>query len=163
MELMLLKQVEHLGDPGDVVTVSKGFARNYLLPRRLAAPVSDDALKQAVKAKKRVEADRAKARHEAQVKAEALGSASVQVEAKAGESGQLYGSVTAANIAEALGKDGFELEARQILIDEPFKELGIYDVTVKVMGDITAQVKLYVVEPAPTAAEIAAAKSDDDA
>jgi len=145
MELMLLKQVEDLGDPGDVVTVSKGFARNFLLPRRLAAPVNADTLKQAEKAKKRVEAERIKSRHNAQVKAEALNNASVHIEAKASETGQLYGSVSAANIAEALVKDGFDIDAAQVQIEAPFKELGIYDVIVKIHGAITGSVKLYVV------------------
>jgi large subunit ribosomal protein L9 len=148
---MLLQQVEHLGDPGDVVRVKKGFARNYLLPRRLAAPVGPDAVRQAESAKKRIVSERAQRETEARVHAEALSAASVHVEAKAGEQGTLYGSVTAAMIAEALGRDGFVVDAHNVLLESPIKELGIYDVAIKVHGDVTATVKLYVVAPAPTA------------
>mgnify|MGYP001346180302 CR=1 FL=1 len=150
MELMLLEQVENLGDPGDIVRVKKGFARNFLLPRRLAAPVGPDALRRAESSKKRILAARAERDAEARVQAESLSSASVHVEAKAGEQGTLYGSVTALMIAESLGRDGFQVEAHQVQLEAPIKELGIYDVVIKVHGDVTATVKLYVVEPAPT-------------
>lgn len=150
MELMLLEQVDHLGDPGDVVRVKKGFARNYLLPRRLAAPVGPDAVRQAELAKKRILHERAERDAEARVHAEALSAASVHVEAKAGEQGTLYGSVTAAMIAESLGRDGFTVDTHQVMLEAPIKELGIYDVSIKVHGDVTATVKLYVVAPAPS-------------
>jgi len=163
IELMLLEHVDHLGDPGDVVQVKKGFARNFLLPRRMAAPVSQDAVRQAKKAKVRIEEVRAKHLADAQERAAALQDQSVHVEAKATEGGHLFGSVTAAMIAEALGRDGFSVEPQQIHLEEPIKELGIYDVSIKIHGGVSAGVKLYVVEPAPTAEEAAAAAAAAEA
>jgi large subunit ribosomal protein L9 len=157
LELMLLQTVPHLGDPGDVVNVTKGYARNYLLPRKLAAPVSPDAVRQADRATKVLVESRAREVEEARESAAKIQDASVHVEAKAGEAGTLYGSVTAAMIAESLAKDGFAVEAKHVQLEHPIKELGIYDVEVKTHADVSATVKLYVVEPAPSSTDAEAA------
>lgn len=149
IELMLVQPVDNLGDPGDLVRVRKGYARNFLLPRGLATVPSEDAMKQVEAVKKRIAAERAEREAHARVIEEKLATTSIHVEAKAGEEGHLYGSVNAARIAEALVAEGFDLPATHILLEEPIKELGIYDVEVKVMGDVRASVKLYVVEPPP--------------
>ncbi len=148
-ELMLLKEVAGLGEPGDVVKVRSGFARNFLLPRRLAAPISADAVKQAEAYGKRRTLVLAKKRDEAAAQVARLENVSVHVEARAAEGGTLYGSVTAAIIAEAITKEGVAVEASGIVLAEPIKELGIYEIGVKVFADVTSTVKLYVVAPPP--------------
>lgn len=149
IELMLVQPVANLGAPGDLVRVRKGYARNYLLPRGLATVPSEDAMKQVEAVKKRIAAETAEREAEARVTAERLSSTSIHVEAKAGEEGTLYGSVNAAMVAEALEREGFAMGANMVLLEEPIKALGIYDVEIKVMGDIRSTVKLYVVEPPP--------------
>ena len=149
IELMLLKPVDNLGQPGDVVKVKAGYARNFLLPRRLAAPVSQDALRQAKTAKKRIAEAESKKIGEANIRAELLNSASVHIEVNANEEGHLFGSVTAAMIAEGLGGEGYEVDPHAIQLAEPIKELGIYEVPVRVYADVVSTIKLYVVCPPP--------------
>ena len=149
LELMLLKEVPGLGDPGDVVKVRPGYARNFLLPRRLAAPVSPDSLRQAQGHKRRLATVRAKRDQEARAQADVLANMSIHVDARAQEDGHLYGSVTPTMIAAAINKEGVNIDDHQIELAEPIKELGIYEVVVKLLGDMTATVKLYVVQPAP--------------
>lgn len=149
MELMLLKSVKDLGEPGDVVKVKRGFARNFLLPRRLAAPVSADTVNQVDATKKRIASEVAARAVEAKIAAERLANTSVHVEANANEEGHLFGSVTAAMIAEAVRAEGFALDNHAVQLDEPIKELGIYDVAVKLHAEVVTTVKLYVVAPPP--------------
>ena len=149
LKLMLLKEVSGLGDAGDVVRVSPGYARNFLIPRRLAAPVSKDAERQAEAHKRRKAQETAKRKEEAAAQIEALNALSVSVEARAQEDGSLYGSVTAGMIAEAISKEGIPIDAHHIVLEEPIKALGIYDVSVRLFEGVEASPKLYVVEPPP--------------
>ena len=151
LKLMLLKEVEGLGEAGDVVRVRPGYARNFLLPRRLAAPVSKDAIRQAEAHKRRKAAEMAKRKEEASAQIGALSALSVSVEARAQEDGSLYGSVTAAMIAEAINKEGVAIDAHHIVLAEPIKALGIYDVNVRLFEGVETTTKLYVVEPPPAA------------
>ncbi len=151
LKLMLLREVKGLGQPGDVVKVRPGFARNFLLPRRLAAPVSPDAERQAEGHLKGVVVRLAKRRQEAEAQAATLAGTSVHVEARAGEGGTLYGSVTPAMIVEAIAKEGIAVEEHGVMLEEPIKELGIYEVSVKLFEDVASTVKLYVVQPPPGA------------
>jgi large subunit ribosomal protein L9 len=153
LKLMLLGEVKGLGTLGDVVKVSPGFARNYLLPRGLATIPNDDAAKRVGGVRKRAAAEVQKNIEQAKSAAAALANVSIHIESKAGEGGHLYGSVTAAMIAEALGKQGYKVEATGVLLENPIKELGIYDVALKLFGDVDSKVKLYVVAPAPEKAE----------
>ena len=149
MELTLLEPVKDLGEPGDLVTVARGYARNYLLPRRLAALPSPDATKQVEAVKKRMATDLAKRAEGAKALAESLANTSVHVEAKANEEGHLFGSVTAAIIAAAITKEGYAVDPHAIQLAEPIKELGIYDVAITLHPEVSASVKLYVVMPPP--------------
>ncbi len=152
LKLMLLKEVEGLGSAGEIVRVRPGFARNFLFPRRLAAPVSADALRQAEAHKRRVASEAAQRREEALAQASVLSNLSVSVEARAGEGGTLYGSVTAAMVAEAIVREGVAVDAKQVELAEPIKALGIYEVPLKLFTDVVGTVKLYVVEPPPESA-----------
>jgi large subunit ribosomal protein L9 len=148
-KLMLVKSVPGLGELGEVVKVKRGYARNYLLPRGLAAPVTADAEKRVAAERKRVVVAAQEADEAARVLAAKLTSTSVHVEAKASETGHLYGSVTAAMVAEALGREGLVVEESQVGLEAPIKELGIYEVPVKLRGEVQGTVKLYVVAPPP--------------
>ena len=146
MEVILRSDVDKLGSRGQVVKVSDGFARNYLLPKRLAVVASDAN-------KKIVEQERqAHLRREAKLKvdAEDLGrlmtGVSVTIAHKAGEQDQLFGSVTSHNIADALEQKHFTIDRRKIALDEPIKQLGEFKVPVRLHKDVTAEVTVVVVK-----------------
>jgi large subunit ribosomal protein L9 len=149
LKLTLLKDVQGLGSLGDVVRVSPGYARNFLLPRKLATKPGGDAEKRVGAIRKRAAAQQAKDLEQAKAAASALSNVSVHVEVKAGEGGHLYGSVTPTMISDALKAQGFEVPAESVALDNPIKELGIYDVPLKLHGGVESKVKLYVVAPAP--------------
>jgi len=145
MQVVLLKDIKRLGKAGDVRNVADGFARNYLLPRGLAAPATSGAVRQA-QAQALAQAKHL-AREEARALAlaEALNGVTVTIKARAGETGHLYGSVTAADIAEALQKQtGKMVDRRKIALEEPIRDLGTYEVPIKLSGDVTAKVKVAV-------------------
>ena len=149
LKLMLLRDVQGLGELGDVVRVSPGYARNFLLPRGLATMPGGDTEKRVTAIRKRAAAQIAKDLEHARAAAAALSNVSIHVEVKAGEGGHLYGSVTPAMIVEALKKQGCEVTEDNVALEQPIKELGIYDVPLKLHGEIEAKVKLYVVAPMP--------------
>lgn len=145
-ELILLKDVAKLGQEGDIVKVSPGYARNYLIPQGIAEPVTEAARRRLAK----IQAEREKIRRETLAEAKKLGAklkdTSVTIRAKTSEADNLYGSVNAAQILAALQEQGFaSLEENMILLDAPFKTLGTYDVPVKVHPDVTETVKVWVV------------------
>ena len=146
IEIVLMQDVPGLGAQGDIKKVSPGYARNFLFPRTLAAPATPRHIKalEIEKAKREAEARRAieKLRQEA----EALGKASCTIQVQAGEDGKLFGSVTSAHIAEALEKAGVTVDKKQIELDEPLKELGVFNVPVRLHQEVTATVKVWIVE-----------------
>jgi large subunit ribosomal protein L9 len=148
-KLMLVKEVAGLGALGEVVKVRTGYARNYLLPRKLAAPVSPDALKRVAAERKRESREAQKAVENAKAAQELLRSTAVHLEAKAGEGGHLYGSVTGAMIAEGLRKQGIGVDDAAVQLENPIKELGIYQVAVKLHAEVVGLAKVYVVQPPP--------------
>lgn len=148
-KLMLVKPVEGLGSLGEVVKVRPGYARNYLLPRGLAAPVTIDAEKRVAAERKRAAQQAQKAIDAAKATQDLLRSVTLHIEVKAGEGGHLYGSVTGPMVAEALGKQKITVDPTAVQLENPIKELGIYQVPVKLHADVTGLVKLYVVQPAP--------------
>jgi len=146
MKLLLLREVENLGKPGQVVNVSPGYARNYLLPRKLAAPPTADALKRVEAEGRRAGKEEARKEQQAEAEAKALENCSINIPAKAGEGGHLFGSVSAADVAAALAKEGRKIDEAQLRLDRPIKELGIYDVPVLFHGKERATIKVWVVE-----------------
>ncbi len=146
MKVLLLEDVENLGEAGEVVErVAGGYARNYLFPRKLATVATPGAIKQA-KLERKAEARREEETfEEAKALAEALDGQIVTFAARAGESDRLYGSITSANIAEALEKEvGQEVDKRKIELDEPLKELGAHAVTIKLAPEAEAKVTVVV-------------------
>lgn len=148
MEVILRDHVENLGRRGEVVKVADGYARNYLLPRSLALPATDANKKRIERERKVVEARELEERGAAEAIATRLGALEIAIARKVGDNDQLYGSVTNADIAEALAAKGFEIDRRKILLADPLKSIGETSVPVKLHRDVTAQLKVAVVKDA---------------
>lgn len=146
MEVLLMADVPDVGSEGDVVKVSDGYARNYLFPRKKAAPVTAATRRQLEKMRRDREEKRKLALAEAQALAAKLESASCTIAVKVAEDEKLYGSVTAAMIAEALKSQGFTVDRQTVALETPIKELGVFKVPVKLHPDVEATVKVWVVE-----------------
>ena len=145
-EVLLITDVKDLGVEGDVVTVADGFARNYLLPQKLAAPVTEETRRKLAKTKVEREKKREAARATAAVKAAELAKVSVTITVKTGGEDKMYGSVSAVDIVKALAQQGVELDKQALELDKPIKELGVFDVKVNLHPDVAATVKVWVVE-----------------
>ncbi len=145
MKVVLRQDVPDLGSIGDVVTVKDGYARNYLIPRGLAYYASPKALKLIEQEKKRYEQRKQQEIANAQELAEQLSTLQITVPMKVGESGRLFGSVTPQMIAKELELLGYVIDRRSIMIDEPIKSLGIFDVKIRLHPEVTATVKIWVI------------------
>ena len=145
MEVILREHVDNLGRRGEVVKVADGYARNYLLPRKLALLVTEGNKKQIEREKVKFDAKEAEEQKVAQAMAERIANVDVEIARKVGETDALYGSVTSSDIAEALAKKGFELDRRKLVLQEPIKKLGEFSIPVKLHREVTAQIKLRVV------------------
>ena len=145
MEVILREHVEHLGQRGDVVKVAAGYARNFLLPRKLALAVTDNNKRQIEREKKIAAARDQEERAQAEAIAQRLNQLDVEISRRVGENDTLYGSVTSQDIAQALKDKGFDVDRRKIALAEPLKALGESTVPVKIHRDVTAQLKVRVV------------------
>ncbi len=144
MQIILQEDIEKLGTRGEVVSVAEGYARNFLLPRKLALEASPGNLKRLEKIRTTLAKRTASERDQAQKQADLLKDVTLSFSRKAGESDQLFGSVTAADIAEALEKQGFGVDKRRIELAEPIKVVGQYEVTAKLVHGVTANFKVNV-------------------
>ena len=146
MELILREDVEKLGVRGQVVKVADGYGRNFLLPRRLAV-VATEANKKIVEQERQAHLRKeAKQKGEAEDLAKLLGGVSVTITQKAGENDQLFGSVTAKDVADALAAKNFTIDRRKVHLEEPIKQLGEYKVPVRLHKDVTAEITVIVVK-----------------
>jgi large subunit ribosomal protein L9 len=145
--LILREDVPSLGEAGDVVKVKPGFARNYLVPQGKAIVATEAGLRELEHHKRVVSEKLAKERKDLESLRDRLRALSLEVSARAGEEGKLFGSVTSAQIAELLAEKGFDIDRRRIDLPEAIKELGEHQVGIQLRGDVTAVVKL-VVKPA---------------
>lgn len=148
MKIILLEDIEKLGKEGDEVDVAPGYARNYLLAKNKALVSTPGNRKRFEEIKKRKTIQYLKSKEEAEKLAEKLNMVSITSVAKAGENEKLYGSVTSADIVELLGKEGFEIDKKKIVIEEPIKSLGVYSIPIKLHAEVEATVKLWVVSEA---------------
>ncbi len=146
MEVILRQAVENLGKPGDVVKVSNGFARNYLLPRGVAFEATKGNLKRVAQEKERLEAAENERRNAAQTLAARLEQVSLTFSARVGEEGKLFGSVTASDIVQQLETQGFQIEKRQIDLHEPLKTLGVFRVPVRLHADVKPEIRIWVIK-----------------
>ncbi len=163
MKLILAADVERLGLMGDLVEVADGYARNYLLPRKMAAVATLKNVK-SLEHEKRVIADRIrKEKFSAEEEAKKIGALAISITVKVGEEGKLFGSVTSKDIAAAMAAQGIVVDKRLILLDKPIKEAGTFQVPVKVRHDVTAQVQVEVAPEAPAeVAEVAETSKTSD-
>jgi large subunit ribosomal protein L9 len=146
MEIILRQGVENLGKPGDVVKVKAGYARNYLLPHGLAYEATPGNLKRIQQERDRLDAAENERRGAAQGIAEKLEQVSLTFSARVGEEGKLFGSVTAADVAQQLEAQGFHIEKRQIDLHEPIKALGVYRVPIRLHADVKPEVRVWVIK-----------------
>jgi large subunit ribosomal protein L9 len=144
MEVILRDHVENLGRRGDVVKVADGYARNYLLPRKLALPATPGNMKVVERQRKVADAAEAAERAGAEAFAVRLSRAECVMARRVGEHQTLYGSVTAADIAEELGNQGFDVDKRKIQLAEPLKQIGEFSVPIKLHRDVVAHVQVKV-------------------
>ena len=146
MEVILREHVDNLGRRGDVVKVAPGYARNFLLPRKLALAVTDGNRKLIERERKVADARETEEKQTADALASRLAQAEISIARRVGDTEQLYGSVTSADIAEALAAKGLEIDKRKIHLDEPLKSIGEFTVPVKLHRDVTANLKVAVVK-----------------
>jgi len=145
MEVILREHIDNLGQRGDVVKVADGYARNYLLPRKLALAVTDSNRRQIDRERKLADARDVEEKQQAEALAQRLQQSDLEIGRRVGENNTLYGSVTSADIAEALAARGFEIDKRKINLPDALKSIGEVTVPVKIHRDVTAQVKVRVV------------------
>lgn len=146
MRIVLREDVENLGRRGEVIKVADGYARNFLLPKGKALLATEGNLKTIEREKRRFVVRQAKDKEEAEAVARRLAGISCTIVRKVGDHDVLYGSVTAADIAEHLAREGITIDKRRVQIDEPIKSLGIYAVPVRLHPEVSAEVKLWVVK-----------------
>ncbi len=146
MKVLLQADVESLGNAGEIVNVSDGYARNFLIPRKLAVVADEKNLRVFEHLKRQTEEKVKKIKKQAESLAEKLSNLTLTIAAKAGEEGKLFGSITSINIAEELKKEGFNIDRKKILLEQPLKMIGNYEVKIKMEGNITANLKIAIVK-----------------
>jgi len=156
MEVILREHVDHLGKRGEIVKVADGYARNYLLPRKLALPATDGNRKHVERERKIMETREGEERGRAEAIAARLQAIDIAIARRVGDTEQLYGSVTASDIADLLKAKGFEVDRRKLILPEPLKTLGEHNVPLKLHREVTVALKVRVVRegadnPPPTA------------
>jgi large subunit ribosomal protein L9 len=144
MQIILQEDIDQLGHRGDVVTVKPGYARNFLLPRKLALEATAGNMKALERIRTSLAKKTATELAAAQKQAELLTGVSLSFARKTGENDQMFGSVTSADISEALGAQNFKVDKRQVQLAEPIKIIGDYPVIIKVFRDVTAQISVHV-------------------
>jgi len=145
MEVILREHVDNLGKRGEVVKVANGYARNFLLPRKLALAVTDANKRQIEREREAAEARELEEKSQAEAFAQRLSQTEVEIHRRVGENNTLYGSVTSSDIAAALAAKGFEIDKRKIQLHDALKALGEVTVPIKVHREVTSQVKVTVV------------------
>ena len=145
MEVILKSDVDKIGKAGSVVEVKDGFARNFLLPNGLAIPCNSSNLKKIEDEKQKKVQDYEKTKKEAQGLQAKLAALSLTIPVLAQDE-KAYGSITINDIAQALKDEGFEIDKNCILLDEPIKSLGIYEVSIRLHSEVTAKVKIWIVK-----------------
>jgi large subunit ribosomal protein L9 len=145
MKVILRENLENLGAIGDVIDVKDGYARNYLIPRKLAYEANTKSIRQLEEQRKQLDRKQDKELKSAQTLAAELEKVSLTIQMKVGEDGKLFGSVTTQMIADGLAEKGFEIDRKIITIPEPIKALGIYTVNIRVHRDVEANIKVWTV------------------
>jgi len=146
MEVILIEDIPSLGKRGKIVKVADGYARNYLIPRNLALPATKQNIQKIQEQQKIIKIKEIKEKSDAEELAKQLAALSLTISKKAGENDLLFGTVTNADIEAELTKLGYEIDKRKIILEEPIKRLGIYEIPIKLHKDVSAVVKVWVVK-----------------
>lgn len=146
MKIILRHDYENLGKAGDIVNVKPGYARNYLLPKKIAYPAQPNYVRMLEEEKRQKQQRQRKEKHQAEALAAKLSSVSVTISVTVGEEEKMFGSVTTQDIADKLMEQGYEIERKKIVLEEPIKALGIYSVTIKLFPEVEAKIKVWVVK-----------------
>ncbi len=152
MEVILREHVENLGKRGEIVKVADGYARNYLLPRKLALPATGGNRMHVERERKIMESRESDEKAAAEAIASRLNTIDIAIARRVGDTEQLYGSVTAADIVDFLKAKGFEVDRRKLILPEAIKSLGEYDVPLKLHREVTVPLKVRVVKEGAAAA-----------
>jgi len=144
MEVILLENIDGLGDRGDRVQVARGYARNFLLPRNLVLVADGAGARMFEQVENSRRGREEKEKLAAEQLAKKLSKASVSIQAQVGEEEKLFGSVTTQDIADSLKEQGFEIDKRQVMLEEPLKVLGVYKVDVKLFAEVHATIKVWI-------------------
>ncbi|HYI08409.1 MAG TPA: 50S ribosomal protein L9 [Thermoanaerobaculia bacterium] len=163
MKVILTEEIRGLGTRGDVVTVKDGYARNYLLPKNLAREATAGNLKQVEHERRKWALLAQEEKNVAQKAADRVKGVKVRIEKRVGEHGQLFGSVTANEIADALAEKGIEVDKRRIELEQPIKTVGLHDVDVRLHRDVTARIQVEVAAQGVETIEDTGAAAGDDA
>jgi large subunit ribosomal protein L9 len=145
MKVILTQDMDSMGLAGEIVEVARGYARNYLIPKKVALEATQDNIKRTEAQRKTVEVKRIKLKEDALKIKERLADVVITISQKAGEEEKLYGSVTGMDIAEQLEKQGITIDRRKIVLDKPIKSLGEFSVSVKLHSHVSAPIKVIVV------------------
>jgi len=146
MKVILKEDIKHVGKMGQIVDVADGYARNYLIPKGLVTEASTKNIKFLEHEKRIIQEKSKKIRNSAQDLAHRISSLTISIKAKAGEEGKLFGSITTMDVAEALQKEGVEIDKKKISLEEPIKRLGSYTVNIKLHSDVSAPLNIQIVE-----------------
>lgn len=146
MQVILRDRLDNLGNAGEIVNVKPGYARNYLIPKGLAYAATDANVKRMERERANVDRAAAETLQAARQQASSLEGVSVTFTARAGDEGRLFGSITNSDIAEKLSEQGIEIDRRQILLDEPIKELGVASVAIRLHPEVRPEIKVWVIK-----------------
>ncbi len=146
MKVILKEDIKGLGKLGEVVNVAEGYGRNFLIPRKKVAEATPENVKVVEREKKRLEEQLKAGLHEAEELQKKISEGSVTISRQVGEGEKMFGSVTSADIAEALEKDGLNIDKKLIHLEKPIKELGLFHVPVKIHQDVSAELKVWIVK-----------------
>lgn len=146
MQVILREQRDNLGDVGEVVQVKPGYARNYLIPQGIAYEATDGNVRRIERERGQAEKHAADDLAAARRRADQLSAVSLTFNARAGDEGKLFGSITSGDIADALAAQGVEVDRRQIMLEEPIKALGVFGVPVRLHTDVRPEIKVWVIK-----------------
>ena len=146
MKVILLEAIDKLGKVGDVVAVKEGFARNFLIPQNKARIATAGNMKSLESLKKKEAAEAAKQVEAARALANKISNLSITLSAEAGDEDKLFGSITSDTVSDALKEEGITIDKKDIIIEEPIKSLGVYQITVKVHPEVKANLRLWIVK-----------------
>ncbi|MBI5192724.1 MAG: 50S ribosomal protein L9 [Nitrospirae bacterium] len=146
MKVILKEDINGVGKLGEIINVAEGYGRNFLLPRKKAVEATPENVKVIEREKKKLEAQLKASMHDAEELQKKVNESSVTIARQVGEGEKMFGSVTSADIAEALEKEGSNIDKKQIQLEKPIKELGLFHVPVKIHQDVTADLKVWVVK-----------------